>query len=383
MMKASLNYKNIHPKFKLNGVSYGFDELKEVAYSLIKEGIDHEQLIGDFLIDWLDQTSDLVVKTSGSTGTPKTIPLKKQHMVNSAIATGTCFDLQAGNTSLLCLPTQYIAGKMMLVRAMVLGLELDYLAPSSNPMEHIQKEYDFCAMVPFQLQNCMAKIEQIRTLLVGGAPLSMQLKKQVQHKSTQIFETYGMTETITHVAVKKINSGASRSSLRPRQGGAVETSVDRKNIEKYYSFKALPNVIFSIDERDCLVLDAPKIASETIITNDIVKLISETEFEWLGRFDNVINSGGVKLFPELIEAKLAPFLKHSFFVAGMPDEEFDQRLVLVIEGDTDLETILREIRENGSLERFEIPTFVYSLPNFIRTDTDKIRRKETLKQIIG
>lgn len=383
MMEASLNYKNIHPKFKLNGVCYGFDELKEVAYSLIKEGIEHEQHIGDFLSDWLDQTSELTVNTSGATGTPKTIPLKKQHMVNSAIATGTFFDLQPGNTSLLCLPTQYIAGKMMLVRAMVLGLELDYVAPSSNPLAHTQKKYDFCAMVPFQLQNCLAKIEQIMILLVGGAPLSMQLQKQVQPKSTQIYETYGMTETITHVAIKKINSGAVRSSLSAGKAGTVKTAFDRKGVDKYRSFKALPNVTFSLDERHCLVLDAPKIASETIVTNDIVKLISETEFEWLGRFDNVINSGGVKLFPELIEAKLAPFLNNSFFVAGMPDEEFGHRLVLVCEGNTDLETILREIKENGALERFEIPTTVYSLPNFIRTDTDKIRRKETLKQIIG
>ena len=358
MMKASLNYKDIHPQFKLNGVSYGFDELKEVAYSLIKEGEDHEKHIGDFLCDWLNEKSAVEVKTSGSTGTPKTILLKKQHMVNSAIATGTFFDLQERNTALLCLPSEYIAGKMMLVRAMILGLELDYVPPSSNVIEQAQKEYDFCAMVPLQLQNSLDSIEKIKTLIAGGAPLSAKLKEEVQHRSTKIYETYGMTETITHVAIKNISGVAERSQSH---------------------FIAIPNITFSKDDRGCLVITAPKIADQPVTTNDIVNLVSETEFEWLGRYDNVINSGGVKLLPGQLEAKLAPLLNHLFFVAGIPDEELGQRLVLIIEGDVDSESVLHKVKESGALEKFEMPKAIYQLPNFIRTDNGKIHRKKTLR----
>ena len=362
MMKAFLNYKDIHPKFKLNGVSYGYDLLKEVAYGLIKDGKHHEQYIGYFLCDWLNENREVEVTTSGATGKPKTITLKKQHMVNSAMATGKFFDLQAGNTALLCLPTAYIAGKMMLVRAMVLGLELDYVAPSSNPMEQVQKNYDFCAMVPLQLQNALNTIDKIKKLIVGGAPLSMQLKKQVQHTATKIFETYGMTETITHVAIKKVNQTPSLST----------TGIDNL-------FKALSGVNFSKDERDCLVIHAPNVASDLVVTNDIIKLISATEFEWLGRFDNVINSGGIKLFPEQIERKIGVLIGCPFFVAGLEDELLGQKLILVVAGEFETDTILEKIKANKDLERFEIPNTIFTLPNFITTGTGKIRRKATLK----
>jgi len=335
-MKASLNYKEIHPQFKLDGISYGFDELKEVAYSLIKEGQEYEKHLGNFLSDWLDEKNVVEVKTSGSTGIPKTILLKKEHMVNSAIATGAFFDLKPGNTALLCLPSQYIAGKMMLVRALVLGLELTHVTPSSNPLLHVGKDYDFCAMVPLQLKNSLSKIAQIKTLLVGGTPLSIKLKEQVQQKRTKVYETYGMTETITHVAVREVNG------VPPSSSSGVENC-----------FQALANIHFSKDNRECLLISASQIADETVITNDIVNLISATRFEWLGRYDNVINSGGIKFSPEQLEAKLASFLEIPFFVAGIPDEELGQKLVLIYEGETDSELILRRIKENTVLERFD------------------------------
>lgn len=360
-MKASLNYKDIHPQFKLNGVSHGFDELKEVGYSLIKEGNDHEKHIGDFLSDWLDDASTLEVKTSGSTGIPKTILLEKQQMVNSAIATGDFFDLKARHTALLCLPVEYIAGKMMLVRALILGLELDYVSPSSNPLEFVDKSYDFCAMIPLQLQNTIDKIEQIKTLIVGGAAVSTQLKNQVQHKSTRVFETYGMTETITHVALKKVNH-------------STDSSAEN-------NFKALLDVSFSKDKRGCLIIEASKVTSERVITNDLVRLVSDREFEWLGRYDNVINSGGIKLSPEQIEVKLTALITQPFFVAGLEDETLGQKLVLLVEGNSDSGAILSKISNSHLLERFEIPKAIYFLSKFATTDNGKIRRKENLQLI--
>ncbi len=360
-------YRIIHNHFKLNGISYSRDELKEVAYSLIKEGEAFEKEIGDFLLDWTDDDSTLEVKTSGSTGKPKSIVLQKQHMVNSALATGEFFGLQPGDTALLCLPASYIAGKMMLVRAMVLGMELDYVPSSSNPLEGISKTYDFCAMVPLQLENSLASIGQITTLIVGGATIPQTLYVKIQDQitlhdyKTEIFETYGMTETITHIALKRI----------------------RQNGRRNQSFRTLPSVTISADERGCLVIDAPKITDVLVVTNDVVDLVSETEFQWLGRHDNVINSGGIKLYPEQIEAKLASAIPSRFFVAGVPDEKLGQKLILVIEGDVEEEKLLQEIKALNTLGKFEIPKKILQVVKFQQTESGKIQRDKTIILAVG
>jgi len=348
----------IHPKFRLNGKSYTFATLKRFAFVLLKEGRPFEKSIGIFLSDWLDETATVEVKTSGSTGVPKIILLKKQQMINSALATGKYFSLTSGKSALLCLSADYIAGKMMLVRAMILGLALDYVEPSSSPLNESNGSYDFAAMVPLQLENSLKKIEQIKTLIVGGAPMSTTLKAQVQDSATAVFETYGMTETITHVAVRNVNSNTMKKT-----------------------FSALLNVTFSIDGRDCLIVDAPDVNDITVITNDIVRLISETEFEWLGRYDNVINSGGVKLIPEQIENKLASQLANRFFVAGLPDEKLGQKLVLIVEGKIDSYELEKALGENTNLTTYEVPKNIYQLQKFVETATGKIRREENLRLV--
>ncbi len=368
-------YRKIHSHFKLNGIAFSHDELKEVAYSLIKEGEPFEKEIGDFLLDWLDDNPTLQVHTSGSTGKPTAITLQKQHMANSALATGEFFGLQPGNSALLCLPATYIAGKMMLVRAMVLGLELDYISPSSHPLDGISKAYDFAAIVPLQLENSLDSLSQIVTLIVGGAPLSEKIQTQVQVQRTQVFETYGMTETITHIALKKLNVAPQVTA------GLSQSTVEAKTQKS--NFKALPNVTLSIDERNCLVINAPKITDDVVITNDVVALFSETEFEWLGRFDNVINSGGVKLFPEQIESKLAAVIPNRFFVAGLPDEKLGQKLVLIVEGTLEEEKLLQKIRSLTTLEKFEIPKKIYPIANFLQTESGKIQRHKTRVLAVG
>ncbi|MEP3210319.1 MAG: AMP-binding protein [Maribacter sp.] len=346
----------IHTKFKLNGISYTKLGLMELVYDLLKEGSFFEKSIGTFLSEWLDEKPIIQVTTSGSTGKPKNISLKKKHMANSALATAKYFGLKEGSTALLCLPVDYIAGKMMLVRAMVLGLDLDYVEPSSKPLDEVNKYYGFAAMVPLQLEGSLAKIEMIKTLIVGGAALSKNLKAKIQQKNIVVFETFGMTETVTHVAVKRVNKAPEGSSG---------------------CFEALPNVTFATDERECLIISAPKVSDHRIVTNDIVKLISETEFDWLGRYDHIINSGGIKLFPEQIETKLAPMLRNRFFVTGLPDAKLGQKLVLVVEGELDTDKLKQILSECKGLQGFEIPKSVYTLPKFIETDTGKIRRKES------
>lgn len=351
------SWRNIHPAFKLNGVHYDLKELQEVGYSFIKEGDANENAIGDFILDWTLDSPTWLVYTSGSTGEPKSILLKKEHAVNSAAATGQYFGLNPGSNALLCLPLTGIAGKMMLVRAMVLGLELDTISPSSAPLAGNQRRYDFVAMVPLQVERSIGQLSQIKTLIIGGVPVSQSLKEKLKEVPTEAFETYGMTETITHVAVKPI-----------------------QNLKS--NFTALPNITFTQDKRGCLVIDAPKISDTLVITNDLVELISELEFKWLGRYDSIINSGGVKLIPEQIEQKLAPLISSRFFVTGIPDEALGQKLVLVVEGVlAGKDELHKNIKTSKTLGKYEIPKEIWVVPQFIETSTGKVQKSMTLASV--
>ena len=357
------DYSKVHNRFKFNGLHFSHEDLKEVCYSLIKEGEPYEKVTGDFLIDWLNNKDHLYVKTSGSTGEPKNIKLMKQAMVNSAIATGDFFGLAPGDKAIDCLPSHFIAGKMMLVRAMILGLEIDCVEPSAHPIFDYEKPYDFCAMIPLQLKNTINYTSNIKTIIVGGSKVSQPLKDKIKTCSSLFFETYGMTETITHVAVKKLESLA-------QNGEAV--------------FRSLPNVVFSQDDRDCLIIEAPNLVEEPLVTNDIVSLENEHTFKWLGRIDNVINSAGVKLFPELIEDKLQSIIDSRYMVAGIDDKELGEKLILIIESDVaNGDEILSEIKASKKFDKFEIPKEVFMLPKFSETVNGKIRRKHTLKAALN
>lgn len=353
---------NIHPSFRLNGISFTPADLQEQAYSFIKEGLAYEVAIGEFLLDWLAPAVTVVVQTSGSTGKPKQLVLKKEHMVNSALATGLFFRLEPENTALHCLPMEFIAGKMMLVRAMVLGLHISCIAPGSAPLNTISKHFDFAAMVPLQLRNSINKINLVKTLIVGGAPLSNDLKELVQDKLANIYETYGMTETITHIALKQVNH-----------------LVDKEIEQKVIGFETLTNVIVTLDERDCLVISAPDISDSEVVTNDVARLISDKEFEWLGRYDNIINSGGVKLIPEQIEAKLSKIIVQRYFVAGLLDKKLGQKLVLFIEGMVAKDALFEKLRSIEVLDKFEIPKDIIPVPSFTETKNGKINRIATIQ----
>ncbi|WP_299227949.1 AMP-binding protein [uncultured Psychroserpens sp.] len=348
-------FDKVHLKFKLNGISYDHNALKEVAYSLVKEGESYEKVVGDFLLDWLNDKDFLLVKTSGSTGMPKIVELKKAAMVNSAIMTGDYFDLQPGDKALHCLPSRYISGKMMLVRAMILGLELDMVAPTLSPIIDDKKNYDFCAMIPLQVKKSIHHLKQIKTLIIGGASVSSTLIDKFQNLSTLVYETYGMTETVSHIAVKRLN---------PKPAG---------------SFQLLPSIRVSIDDRSCLIVDAPKLAANKIVTNDIVELITDQTFKLLGRYDNMINSGGVKVFPELVELKLHDLIEERFFIASKEDKDLGEKLILVIEGETN--HIDKDVF--SQLEKFEIPKMVYNIPKFIETETGKLKRKKILEAVLS
>lgn len=345
-----VTYKNIHNFFKFNGVYFDSNGLRIAAYYLIKEGDAHEKALGDFLLDWFDEKPYIDLQTSGTTGTPKLIRKSKQALVNSALATGDFFELKPGDTALCCLPVQFIAGKMMLVRSFILGLAIDFVSPNSNPLENLDKKYDFVAMVPLQVQNSLNELHKVKKLIIGGAKMDSSLEKKLLGIKTKVYETYGMTETITHIAAKKVGEQA---------------------------FSILPNVRISQNKNDCLVIDAPKVSEERLFTNDLVELINDNQFVLLGRIDHVVNSGGVKLIPEQIEEKLADAIAVRFFVGGISDAVLGEKLVLVIEGEK------QELDEAifAVLNKYEKPKAVFFVPEFETTASGKIKRKTILKAL--
>ncbi|HUH25543.1 MAG TPA: AMP-binding protein [Flavobacterium sp.] len=338
----------IHPDFRLNGHAFSKESLSELAITLLKDGEAYEKELGDFILQWFDHNNFVELSTSGTTGKPKKIKLEKEAMTQSALATGEFFQLKPDDSALLCLPTRYIAGKMMFVRAVVLGLKLDYVNPSKEPLKNTDKIYDFVAMVPLQVQNSITQIEQCRKLIVGGAELDEKIKLHLKDMMLEVYETYGMTETITHIAAKRIQ-------------------------DKY--FTSLPHANISTDERGCLLIEAPLVANGLVVTNDLIELINDVQFQWIGRIDNVINSGGIKIVPEKIEQKLSEYIPYRFFVIGKEDESLGQKLVLVIEQDP--YNLLPEVL--SSLEKYERPKEILFVKQFKETPTGKILRKDTVE----
>lgn len=344
----NLTHRNVHNYFKLNGYHLNANDLCRVAYSYVKEGDAYERSIGEFFLDWFDKKDYIEMTTSGTTGLPKLVRLEKQAMIHSALATGDFFDLKPGDKALLCLPTQFIAGKMMLVRSLILGLELDVVSPSLHPLELNTTTYDFVAMVPLQVQNSINALKNVRKLIIGGAKMDSSLEEKLLPLKTKIYETYGMTETITHIAAKRL-------------GDSV--------------FSILPNVKISQDDRGCLVINVSTISDEPIVTNDLVELLNENQFIFLGRIDNVINSGGVKLIPEQIEAKLTGKINSRFFVTGLPDTTLGEKLVLVIEGEKqEFPTDFFDV-----LGKYEKPKEIVFVTKFKENENGKLLRKPTLQ----
>jgi len=345
-----------HNAFTFNGLEYSHDdELLSFAMKLQDEGADHEVSIGEFIEQWLSSASTITVHTSGSTGEPKLIVLEKEHMINSAKATCAFFKLGPQTKALLCLSADYIAGKMMLVRAIVMGWDLHVVAPEADALTQYDNEYDFVAMVPYQVHHTFDALVKVKKLIIGGGVISPALEAKLLTIQTESFATYGMTETCSHIAVRRLSGPAASGT-----------------------YTAMQDVELSVDNRGCLLIDAPLITEEVIVTNDMVTLNSSHSFDWLGRFDNVINSGGLKLFPEAIEEKLAPFIKTPFVITSEIDEALGERIVLIVEFN-DTTTVPNYSEAFASLDKFERPKRMYSISKFPYTETGKIKRTEVMQ----
>ena len=340
---------------------------------------DYARATLDICHQWLTGQPTFVLKTSGSTGAPKVITLTRRQMEASARATGQALGLQKGMRALVCLPTRYIAGRMMLVRGFVLGMSMVVVEPSGNPFAALldggewDGEFDFTALVPLQLQTALDAghtereiLNRMQAILIGGGAVGSSLYKKLQTIEAPIYHTYGMTETVTHVALRRLN-------------GAVRADA----------FSPLPGVELGVDQRDCLTIRSVVTGGKVVRTNDRVDLRADGSFIWLGRVDNVVNSGGVKVqververaVEEVIETLADPqFSERRFFVGPLPDERLGEAVTLFVEGgpfDRELEQRLLWALQQ-SLPKYERPRSICYVANFAETPTGKIDRLTTL-----
>jgi len=357
----------------------------------------------DFCRRWLAGQGQFVVHTSGSTGTPKPIMLRREQMEASVRATAQALGLAAGMAALVCLPVRTIAGQMMLARGLTLGLAMTLVEPAGDPLASLpaSASFDFTAVVPLQLQTLLdgppppgyaQRLNRMQAILVGGAPLSAALEQQAQRLTAPLYHTYGMTETATHIALRRLNGPDASDWFHPLPGVAVE-----------------------LDERGCLRVKGPMTLDQWLQTNDLAALSSpphppptalrppftadrspftdhrspitvHPSFRWLGRWDNVINSGGVKVQVEAVETAVAQawlvlgLAERRCFVAGLPDGRLGQVVTLVMEGAAlaaeEEGALLAATR--ARLEPFQQPRRVVYLPRLSETASGKIDRPASL-----
>jgi len=351
----------------LNGRKYSLDEIQTASVHESASEFEKSTLL--FCQAWLSGQWEFKIHTSGSTGTPKEIILKRGAMETSARQTINALQLKPGSTALVCLDTKYVAGQMMLVRCMINDMNIVVVEPSANPLDQTQDvEIDFTALVPYQLENILKdtpqQLDRIGCAIIGGAAISNSLKEKIKKSKCAIYATYGMTETISNVALQKLNGG---------------------DPQDY--FQAFENIGLRLDERSCLCINADYLGEE-IVTNDLVELIDRKKFKWLGRIDNVINSGGVKIIPEKIEEVFERVFNslqiiNRFFIIGMPDEKLGQRVVGVFEGSSIDPNLLEKVLKDAvnSLTKYELPKEFRFIEQFIETATGKINRPATLASL--
>ena len=297
----------------------------------------------DFLSEWNNDSDRVLVHTSGSTGKPKPMMVEKKRMLNSARITCDFLGLKPGDTALLCMSLDYIAGKMVVVRSIERHLHLISVSPSGHPLKDINEEITFAAMVPMQVYNTLQvpeereRLTHIRHLIIGGGAIDASLEKELQSLpgNIAIWSTYGMTETLSHIALRRIN-GAEAS-------------------EWYQPFDS---VKISQTDEGCLVIDAPLVCAETLVTNDIVEIepyiynkVEKLRFRIKGRKDNVVCSGGIKIQIEEVEEFLKPHLEKPFMLAKKKDEKFGEIAVLLSE-DKEIKTVEATVRRLLSDEKF-------------------------------
>ena len=314
-----------------------------------------------FIDEWNNDSAYVEVKTSGSTGEPKRMLVEKRRMLNSARITCDFLGLKPGDTALLCMSTDYIAGKMMVVRSIERGLRLIEVEPCGHPLADnyqlstINYQLNFAAMVPMQVFNSLQVPEEkerlmaIRHLIIGGGAIDEAMEAELRTFPHAVWSTYGMTETLSHIALRRI-SGPEAS-------------------EWYTPFAT---VKLSTTDEGCLVIDAPEVCAQRLTTNDIVELKPDGRFRIRGRKDNVICSGGIKIQIEEVEQTLKKYMRVPYIISKRKDEKFGEIVVLLTEGDTaEAQTICEQV-----LPKYHQPKVYLHVNQIPLTETGKPARKK-------
>lgn len=331
-------------------------ELKsgKISENILSEG---EYKIAQIIMDWLNGQDQFTIRTSGSTGTPSQIYLSREKLTYSATTSMNYLDPKGNFKSvLLCISPDHIGGLMVLVRALIYDLDLHIIPPSTHLSETLRYHtFNLASLVPMQVQQILKQeanlLERLNVVLVGGAPLLPDDEHQLaQLKNVKVYHTYGMTETASHVALKNVSQG-----------------------DDFY--ETLGDIIIDQDEQNRLKLKGTITDHKWLQTNDVVEIIHPSAFKWLGRADFVINSGGIKVHPEIIERMLSDQLEIPYFVAGIPDERLGEKVVLIVASGTVPNV------DFASIEKYHRPKEILTLEQFSYTQNGKLDRPATLKKL--
>jgi O-succinylbenzoic acid--CoA ligase len=346
-----------HNSIHINGSWYNAARIME---EIMGEKEGWKKSGWELMMQLLDPSEFLVkFKTSGTTGVPKEMGFLKSQILRSAANSNAFFGVNASSRLLLCLPADYVAGRLMIARAFAAGAELLWQQPGLNPANDLGK-IDFAAFTPAQVATILGDehskewLKNIGQIIMGGGAVSQALELELSTYNNPIYVTYGMTETLTHVAVRRI-------------GNPVYKAVYQE-------------VVFEINENGCLVIDLPFMSNQKIITKDLVNLIDAQSFIWLGRADNVINTGGIKLYAEEMESRLIKanlLAEGTFYITAMAHDVFGSTPVIVMlkqMGDVDVATLLNRV--NGLLNKHEAIKHVVFFDNFEFTSTGKLKRQK-------
>ncbi|MCM1520994.1 MAG: AMP-binding protein [Lachnoclostridium sp.] len=306
----------------------------------------------EFRSCWFDADDCVMAHTSGSTGVPKPVRLKKSDMTTSALATCRRFNIRSGSVLAIPLSADYIAGKMMAVRSFVSGAQLVELHPSRRPLDgYTGRDIDLLAIVPSQIEGVLnaSTTAAIHNIIIGGAPISADQERALIEAKVNAFATYGMTETCSHVALRRVG-------------------------DPFY--EAMPGITFDTAPDGCLIVNVPEMTIGQVVTRDVVELISPVKFRWLGRADNAINSGGVKLHPELIEKVLTPIMAdRQFYITSRRSNTWGEEVVMILLDDHPVSPELRQ-RIAVALPKYSQPKDYINDPHPQYTSSGKLRRRK-------
>ncbi len=347
-------------EIKICGKIYQKDQialLREHENSFIRQDV------ADFLEEWFSEKETICVQSSGSTGAPKIMHIEKKRMIESAKMTCSFLGLKKDDSALLCMPLKYIGAKMVVVRSLVYHLDLYCVNPSEHPLKEISFSPDFLAMTPAQvhasLQNFQeAKLLQaIKHLIIGGGAINISLQKELENFPHHVWSTYGMTETLSHIALRRLN-GEQRSDW----------------------YTPLSQVTIGLSEKQTLVIHAPLLCNHVLETNDIAEINDKGQFKILGRLDNVINSGGIKIQIESLEASLLSIMEKPFYITSVPDIHFGEVVTILIEGQNLQDKEVYNKKFHAILPRYHCPKHIFFVEKLPITETGKPNRAK-LKEL--